>query len=181
MAATREECDRLLRGDFDRAVDCRVVSKEGEVAEAAGLILKKHIATMNEQKDYKNMATNTTLVESEVGMQVKMKRDHFRGARGGKAVMLDVFCSKCNTKVLWYQKDGVGNLLRCYLNRIYAPPELERLQNDPAIREPRDIPNLTCPSCNTVLGTPMRHSDGRLAFRLRPGFVYKKRCKGIGY
>ncbi|MCL5423541.1 MAG: hypothetical protein M1385_00470 [Candidatus Marsarchaeota archaeon] len=114
-------------------------------------------------------------------MQIKMKEDEFRRVRGGRAVMLDVCCSKCDTKVLWYQKDGPGSLLRCYLNRIYAPPELEKLQSDPNIREPKDMPNFACPTCSTVLGTPMRYSDGRLAFRLRPGFVYKRRSKDTGY
>jgi len=114
-------------------------------------------------------------------MPVKMKRDKFRNARGGKAVMIDIYCSKCNTKVLWYQKDGTGSLKRCYLNRIFAPPELERLQRDPSIQEPKDLPNLVCPSCQNVLGTPMRYSDGRLAYRLRLGSFYKKRSKDIGY
>jgi hypothetical protein len=114
-------------------------------------------------------------------MSVKMKRDKFRSARGGKAVMLDIYCSNCDTKVLWYQKDGDGSLRRCYLNRIFAPPELEQLQRDPSIQEPKDLPNLVCPSCHIVLGTPMRYSDGRLAYRLRPGSFYKTRSKDIGY
>ncbi len=89
--------------------------------------------------------------------------------------MLDIFCSACNTLVLNYQKDGPGQLLRCYLNRIFAPPSLERLQHDPAITELCHIPNLVCPHCQVVIGTPMRHFDGRLAFRLRKGAYYSRK------
>ena len=86
-----------------------------------------------------------------------------------------IFCAVCNTKVLTYQKDGPGQLLRCYLNRIFAPPALERLQHDPAITEPRHMPNLICPkSRQALIGTPMRHFDERLAFRLRKGAYYSK-------
>jgi hypothetical protein len=94
--------------------------------------------------------------------------------------MFDIHCTSCDTKILWYQKDGAENILRCYLNRIFAPPELEKLQRDPGIKEPKDLPNLACPSCHTVLGTPMRYSDGILAFRLKLGYIYKKRSKNEG-
>lgn len=114
-------------------------------------------------------------------MKIKMKHDRFRKARDGRAIMLDIFCSKCSTKVMWYQKDGVGSLLRCYLNRIHAPTELEKLQNDSNIIDPKNMPNLICPKCKAVLGSPMRYLDGRLAFRLRPGYIYKKQSKEIGY
>ena len=36
------------------------------------------------------------------------------------------------------------------------------------------MPNLICQRCETVIGTPMLHVDGRLAFRLRPGFFSKE-------
>ncbi len=91
--------------------------------------------------------------------------------------MFDIFCTACGAFVLNYQKDGPGQLLRCYLNRIFAPPELERLQRDSVIKEPCDMSNLACPSCKAVIGTPMRHDDGRLAFRLRKG-TYSKKSEG---
>lgn len=107
-----------------------------------------------------------------------MKKDKYSRQRGGKSRMLNIHCAACNTHILRYQKDGPGNLLRCYLNRIYAPPELEQLQHDAAITEPSDMPNLVCPGCNTVVGTPMRHVDDRLAFRLRKGTYTFKAEKG---
>lgn len=104
-----------------------------------------------------------------------MKNDKYRKARGGRAFMVDVCCMKCGAAVLLYQKDGDGPLKRCYLNRITAPPELERLQHDPAMTDPRLVPPISCPRCSIVLGAAIRHHDGRIAFRLRPGFFFKKR------
>lgn len=95
-----------------------------------------------------------------------MKMDKYRRARGGKAFMINLMCS-CGAEILYYQKDGDGKLKRCYLNRIFSPKELEKLQRQKL--EPNDIPPLTCPSCNKVVGTAITHHDGRIAFRLRPG------------
>ena len=107
-------------------------------------------------------------------MGYELKNDRYRKARGGKATVLDVYCNNCGNKVLVYQKDGIGHLKRCYLNRILAPPELEKLQRDSAIQEPKDMQPLSCQSCKTVVGTPMRYADGRLAFRIRMGFLRKE-------
>lgn len=108
-----------------------------------------------------------------------MKKDMYSRARGGWSKLFDIHCTNCKKRVLRYQKDGVGQLLRCYLNRIIAPPHLETLQYDPKIQEPRDMPNLTCPQCSTLIGTPMRHEDGRLAFRLLKGKHSKQKAEGV--
>jgi hypothetical protein len=73
---------------------------------------------------YQDAIKNEAVTKSTEN-EVKMKRGRFRATRGGKAVMFDIHCSSCDTKILWYQKNGTGNLLRCYLNRIFAPSELE--------------------------------------------------------
>jgi len=106
---------------------------------------------------------------------MQLKNDVYRKARGGKAFFMRLFCAKCTAEVFLYQKDGDGQLKRCYLNRIFEPPELERLQHDIRLRDPEHIPALTCRTCKTVLGMPIRHHDGRIAFRLRQGFFTKKR------
>lgn len=113
--------------------------------------------------------------------EIKLKRDSYRAERGGTAKLIDIMCSKCDAKVLLYQKDGPGWLKRCYLNRIFGPEEYERLQHDKAIREPRDMQSLKCPKCMSVLGTPMRHKDGRLAFAIIPGSFKRKINKDIKY
>ena len=109
-------------------------------------------------------------------MTRKLKNDRYRRARGGKAFLVQVHCSDCKKVVLLYQKDGDGRLKRCYLNRIMAPPELERLQRSKD-KNPERLPKLACVRCEVVLGTGIRHHDGRLAFRLHPNFFFTKRIK----
>lgn len=107
-----------------------------------------------------------------------MKKDKYLRARGGKAKILNLSCTACGSFILQYQKDGPGQLLRCYLNRIVAPESLEKLQHDPTITEVKDIPNLKCSTCQSLIGTPMRHTDRRLAFRLHRGAYHSQRSKG---
>lgn len=106
--------------------------------------------------------------------KIKLKTDRFRKRKGGTARLLDVFCNVCHGRVLLYQKDGTGRLLRCYLDRIFAPPQFEQLQHNSSVLAPQDLPQLSCTACGTVIGTPVRHSSGRLAFLLRQGFFFKK-------
>ena len=107
----------------------------------------------------------------------KLKNDVYRKRRGGKAEVYDIYCTQCSDHVLTYQKDGIGRLLRLYLNRILAPPELERLQKEP-IHNPNELSDLVCGGCETVLATPVRHFDGRYALLIRQGFIKKERYQG---
>lgn len=106
----------------------------------------------------------------------KHKNDKYRKVRGGKSIFLEIHCSQCEGAVLIYQKDGDGALMRCYLNRIFSPPEYERLQYQAGLRL-KEIPNLKCPHCHQLIGTPMIHNDGRFAFRLKPGSFKKQVLK----
>lgn len=103
-----------------------------------------------------------------------LKNDRHRKERGGSAAFLTLFCSQCNAPLMLYQKDGIGSLQRCYLNRIFAPPHLEHLQHDSAVTDTNDLSALECGNCHAIVGVPMRHADGRLAFRLRRGAFFKK-------
>jgi len=104
-----------------------------------------------------------------------MKNDKYLKARGGTAHMINVCCVKCGNKILYYQKDGPGWLKRCCLNRIFGIEKWEKLQHDTSIRTPADMPNLVC-DCGSLIGTPMMHKDGRLAFRLSRGLFKRQRA-----
>jgi len=114
-------------------------------------------------------------MENQENGSFKLKKDRYRNVRGGEAHLLDIRCVKCNSLIITYQKDGIGGLLRCYLNRIMYPPELERLQYHFNRNNLKSLPNLTCKSCGLLIGTPMLYMDGRVAYRLQRGNFLKRR------
>ena len=66
-----------------------------------------------------------------------------------------------------YQKDGPGELLRCYLDRIHHPEELKKLQDKEFDLKTAD--NLACSDCKSVVGIPMIYQfEKRPAFRMIP-------------
>lgn len=105
------------------------------------------------------------------------KKDRYSKARGGNSRFLDIICSTCNSHVALYQKDGPGALLRMYLDRIFEPSALASLQHQSGGK--KDLPNLQCPKCRTLIGTPMVYElESRLAFRLVRGSFAKKNSDG---
>ncbi len=106
----------------------------------------------------------------------RIKKDTFYRSRGGVCQIWQISCTSCNHEVLIYQKDGHGSLMRAYLNRILAPESLAALQ-DTALST-KELDNLICGSCKIMLGTPMLHWEGRLAYRLVPGAWRKKQLHG---
>ncbi|MCL5419707.1 MAG: hypothetical protein M1354_02395 [Candidatus Marsarchaeota archaeon] len=107
-------------------------------------------------------------------MRVRLVRDRYSRIRGGKSKLVRISCRKCKAVVMLYQKDGPGWLKRCYLNRIFGPERLARLQNDKTVVEPEDMPVLRCGSCRAVIGIPSRHKDNRLAFRIIRGSFIRR-------
>ena len=97
-----------------------------------------------------------------------MKKDKYFRKRGGTAKIIDVSCAVCGKLIFVYQKDGPGWLKRCYLNRIVEPEEYAKMQKDKTIKDTNDFGNLVC-NCGKVIGSPMKHKDGRLAFHLIRG------------
>lgn len=78
--------------------------------------------------------------------------DRYTEARG-EPKMLEITCRKCKAWVLDYQKDGPGNLLRCYVDRIYHPSALrEKTFTSQTVQ---GIPKIRCQDCGTDLATPM--------------------------
>lgn len=96
-------------------------------------------------------------------MSEKLKRDKFKHARAGNSRLYDIICNKCGYKVLLYQKDGPGNLLRLYFDRIIAPAELVDLQK----KDFKDTDYLKCPQCQNLLASSYIYlKENRPAFRL---------------
>jgi hypothetical protein len=101
-----------------------------------------------------------------------IKKDSYFRSRGSVYRKWRIVCANCQTVAFDYQKDGRGPLKRAYLNRILAPESLAALQDQPLAAN--DLHALKCESCGSVLGIPMLHWEGRLAFRLVPGQWGKK-------
>ncbi len=107
---------------------------------------------------------------------MQLKKVKIKG--GGKQTLFNIHCGHCDELVFVYLKIGKGNsILRAYLSRILAPPQLSSLTDDPKVKRPQDIPNLICPNCEAVLGTPIKRTDGRLAFRMKQGHFHRKMRK----
>lgn len=105
------------------------------------------------------------------------KKDRHSKARGSTSRFLDIFCSACNSHIALYQKDGPGALLRMYLDRIFEPSALAALQHQSGGK--KDLPNLQCPKCRAIIGTPMVYElESRLAFRMVRGSFAKKNSDG---
>ena len=86
----------------------------------------------------------------------------------------NIKCEKCNNVIAVYQKDGPGPLQRMYLDRIFSPEKLAKLQNV-AIK---NITNLVCLKCKEIIGIPYTYKkEKRPAFRLFEGSVTKKMVK----
>ena len=103
--------------------------------------------------------------------KMKIKRDKYLSARGGTSKILDISCRECKKKLFSYQKDGPGWLKRCYLNRILDNQEIINF------KDIMSMPNLVC-SCGEIIGTPLKHKDDRLAFRLIRG-KFKRAIKKL--
>lgn len=99
---------------------------------------------------------------------MKIKKDKYLRERGGTAKIINISCMQCGNILLTYQKDGIGMLKRCYLNRIIGPEKYHNLQFNKNIKSPKDFGNLVC-ACGSVIGSPMKYKDGRLAFHLIRG------------
>ena len=105
----------------------------------------------------------------------KFKKDSYVKKRGAPE-MLRVMCAHCGHYIMSYQKDGPGPLLRCYLDRIHHPAELEQRQRE--LFDKKKSPKLECSACNTVIGSPIIYEkENRPAYHLRPGFFSLKKVK----
>lgn len=134
---------------------------------------------MTENKSPQKRAEQIISKDSEEKIYV-LKNDIYRKRRGGFAQLYDIMCMVCNTRIILYQKDAHGNLFRCYLDRIFEPPEFAALQYDSRIKSPKDMPPFKCRKCDSGLGSPMLYTnlgEHRLAYRLRLDYIFKIKSK----
>jgi guanylate kinase len=160
MSAAVREIERVDRGEYDSMINQKIITTNNEVGSVALNIRNGFLESLK---------AASAAAQEFSGPRFKLKNDRHRHVRGGTARMMEITCANCGAFMLLYQKDGKGHLLRCYLNRIFAPCSFAALQANPAIVAPTDLSVLVCPSCRAAVGTPIRHTDGRLAFSLRPG------------
>jgi len=103
----------------------------------------------------------------------KFKKDSYTRSRGTPA-MLKITCAQCGAYVMSYQKDGLGPLKRCYLDRIHHPEYLEKCQHK--IFDKKNFPKLECASCSALIGTPMIYEkENRPAYHMVLGAVATKK------
>lgn len=109
--------------------------------------------------------------------QYKPRKDKFTKARGGSSKLLSIFCAQCKTEVLLYQKDGPGDLLRMYLDKIIAPEDL--VEKVSGYVQKSDMASLSCPNCKALMAVPMVYDkESRLAYRIVDGGIRKETNKG---
>ena len=95
----------------------------------------------------------------------KIEKDLAYRKRGGTAQWLLLLCGTCKKEITLYQKDGPGQLLRLYLDRITGSQGERPFKNI----NYEQIKNLSCLACNSVIATPMIYGKDdrpRTALRL---------------
>lgn len=107
-------------------------------------------------------------------------RDRFSERREGKSFIYEISCANCQTAIMIYQKDGKGDLIRCYLDRIFEIKNVKGLNEyesevDIILSE---LTNITCSNCNALIGTPIIYKpENRPAYQMRKGTYSRKPYK----
>ncbi len=96
---------------------------------------------------------------------MKFKNDRYKQKRGGGSKLLQISCRECNAIVCHYQKDGLGGLLRLYLDRISEPQV--------SISEK----SLQCPQGHLIGVLMIYAKEDRPAFRLAGDSIKKQVVK----
>lgn len=94
------------------------------------------------------------------------KKDIYTKNRGNYSEFLNLYCRKCGTKIAKYQKDGPGDLLRIYVDRILENEELLQFVVDK---------KMLCPHCQRLLGLGYLYpKEQRPAYILFQNTIVKK-------
>ncbi len=105
------------------------------------------------------------------------KKDEYRANRSNYSRFLNIYCDHCGEFILLYQKDGSGLLKRLYLDRIFAPNEIAKIQDESISSK---LPDLVCKKCKRLIGVPSIYKkEKRRVYLLLSFAVIKKVGKGI--
>jgi hypothetical protein len=95
--------------------------------------------------------------------KIKSKKDRYTNARGGSSKIFQLACGKCKSIIATYQKDGPGNLIRMYLDRI---------QSDTGLIFSNKL--VSCKNCNSKIGILSNYKpENREAIFLERGAIVK--------
>lgn len=143
LAKSEKKINEVSKASLNKA------STDTVIAPKKIIKLKKDPAST--LKDSKPSAEKRQKVFEAAKPQFNFIYDQYTEARGAPN-MLEITCRKCNAWVMDYQKDGVGNLLRCYADRIYHPSALrEKIFTQKTVRHAHP---LLCGNCQTLLAEP---------------------------
>lgn len=88
-----------------------------------------------------------TIIDGLSYQSVKNEYTNYRlNKYGGSIMFYQLNCKNCNKKLFVYQKDGNGDLLRCYSDRIHNKNKNYKLS---------DKFELKCNNCDSVISKPM--------------------------
>jgi hypothetical protein len=104
------------------------------------------------------------------------KNDAYLVKRGGPPNMLQLFCTHCDSYVITYQKDDIGELKRCYLDRILHPAALKDL--DKKGFDVNSAEDLICQVCAHKIAQPIIYApEDRPAYKIIKDQSYYNKCK----
>ena len=83
---------------------------------------------------------------------------------------IDIACGKCSAFIVRYRKEGSGQLIRLYLDKVLQPKSLAIHKSS---GRKSSLPVLACPECDFHVGYPMEHEGKRLAYRMIKGSFKK--------
>lgn len=99
--------------------------------------------------------------------KITFKQDKYSQARSNYSEILVLKCRKCGGFIANYQKDGPGDLLRIYVDRIN--------DNKKIVDEFTIDKKLTCPHCQRLLGLGYLYpKEQRPAYILFQNTIVKK-------
>lgn len=107
--------------------------------------------------------------------EIPLIKDKYSRARGGASTLYDLMCAACESPLLTYQKDGVGNFMRCYTDRIRTVEKVKGVEAETMERDLSKAKALRCDGCDNLIATSMIYEkENRPAFRLVRGSFSRK-------